>query len=294
MKAALRKSPISENKCFEVYRLQDQYFDPYWHFHPEFQLFTVIKGSGTRFIGDNVSSFKDGEVVFTGPNLPHLWRSDPEYFDGNGDLSIDGLVIYFHESLMTEGFLQKEETIQLRQLLQRSERGIKIDGENAERIRSKMITLSEATDFERILKLLDILFDFSLIKDYKLLSSPGYINSLKESDSKRMRAVHAYVMKHFKETISLEQVAEVANMTPAAFSRHFKRHANKTFSNFLSEIRVGYACKLLVDKHKNVSQACFDSGFNTLSNFNKQFKTITKMSPLKYKRIYKESKSKIY
>lgn len=286
MRTAIRKSPISENKCFEIYRLQEPYFDPYWHFHPEFQIFTVIKGTGTRLIGDNVAPFKAGEVVFTGPNLPHLWRSDPEYFEGNSDLITDGIVIYFHKSFISEEFLQKDESIQLRQLLQRSSRGIKLVSKEAEKIKDKMIILLEAQGFDRILLLLEILDDLSKSRKHKLLSSGGYSNTLNPAGSKRMSNVHGYVMRNFANKITLEEVAEVANMTPSAFSRHFKRSANKTFSNFLSEIRIGYACKLLIEKQLNSSQACFQSGFNTLSNFNRQFKLITGMSPLKYKRMY--------
>ena len=286
MKHALRKSPISENKCFEIYRLREPYFDPYWHFHPEFQIFTVLEGTGTRFIGDHVAPFKAGEVVFTGPNLPHLWRSDPEYFEGNTKMITDGIVIYFHESLISEGFFQKDEAIQLRLLLQVSSRGVKLIGIEATEIKDKMMVLLDAKGFERILLLLEILNDLSKSKQHQLLSSAGYSNTLNPTGSERMSKVHAYVMKHFTDKITLEEVAEVANMTPAAFSRHFKRSANKTFSNFLSEIRIGYACKLLIEKRLNSSQACFQSGFNTLSNFNRQFKLITGMSPLKYKRMY--------
>ena len=287
MKTPIRKSPISDNKCFEIYRLVDPYFDPNWHFHPEYQLFIVIKGRGTRFVGDNVASFKEGDLIFIGPNLPHLWRSDPEYFAGNKDLITEGIVIYFHESLLSEMFLEKEENRLIKQLFMRSSRGIKIGKEAVADIRSKMELLLNLKGFERIISLLGIIHDLSQIKDYTLLSSPNYNNSLSASDSKRMSAVHAYVMKNFDGKISLDAVAKVANMTPPAFSRYFKRHANKTFSGFLSEIRVGYACKLLAEKELNIFQVCYASGFNTLSNFNRQFKLITGLSPRQYKRLYR-------
>ena len=104
-----------------------------------------------------------------------------------------------------------------------------------------------------------------------------------------MNKVHAYVMENFREKISLQQVASIANMAPASFSRYFKIHSNKTFSDFLTEIRIGYSCKLLIEKHINISQACYDSGFNTLSNFNRQFKAFTQHTPLEYKKKYTEN-----
>ena len=100
MKPALQKSPISENRAFEVRYLNEPHFDPNWHFHSEYQLFTVIKGAGTRFVGDHVSPFKKNDLVFTGPNLPHLWQSDPEYFNGNKELWTEGVVVYFHENFI--------------------------------------------------------------------------------------------------------------------------------------------------------------------------------------------------
>lgn len=286
MRSAIRKLSISENKCFEIYRLQEAYFDPQWHFHPEFQLFTVLKGTGTRFIGDHVAPFKAGEVVFTGSNLPHLWRSDPEYFEGNGQMMTDGIVIYFHKSMISEEFLQKDESIRIRQLLQAANRGMIWMGTEAAQISRKMMRLLQMESFERILLLLEILNDLAKHNNFSLLSSEGYSNTLNPVGTERMRKVHAYVMQNFTNKITLEEVAEVANMTPAAFSRYFKRSANRTFSNFISEIRIGYACKLLIENRLSSSQACFQSGFNTLSNFNKQFKSITGMSPLKYKRLY--------
>ena len=124
-----------------------------------------------------------------------------------------------------------------------------------------------------------------------MLANPDYSNSLKESDTERMNKVHAYVMKNFREKITLEEVAALANMTPSSFSRYFKTHANKTFSDFLTGIRIGYSCKLLIEKRMNITEACYESGFNTLSNFNRQFKAYTQTTPLQYKNRYVGIKS---
>lgn len=161
-------------------------------------------------------------------------------------------------------------------------------GKTSEQVERLMFDLLQTTDFESILMLLNLLNLIANSSEYNLLSSAGYTNSLKESDTERMNKVHAYVMKNFREKITLEEVAAIANMTPTSFSRYFKTHANKTFSDFLTEIRVGYSCKLLIEKKMSVSQVCYESGFYTLSNFNRQFKAVTHYNPLEYRKKYTE------
>ena len=283
---ALQKSPISADRAFECKFLKEPHFDPNWHFHSEYQLFIVLKGTGTRCIGDHVQPFKSGDLVLTGPNLPHLWRSDPEYFEGDDQLWTEGIVIYYPEDFFANPFLQKMEVYSIRQLLLRSERGIAFRGGTAQTVREMIRELVQKQDFDSILQLLNILQVLSRSEEYTLLANPGYSNTLKASDTERMNKVHAYVMKNFREKITLDEVAALANMTPSSFSRYFKTHANKTFSEFLTGIRIGYSCKLLIEKKMNITQACYDSGFNTLSNFNRQFKTFTQYTPLEYRRKY--------
>lgn len=283
---ALQKSPISSDRAFECSLLTSPYFDPNWHFHSEYQLFVVLKGTGTRFIGDHVQPFRPGDVVLTGPNLPHLWRSDPEYFEADSPLETQGVVVYFPEDFFASRFLEKMESMEIKHLLMRSGRGVSYHGTASEKTTEMMLQLARAENFEGILQLLRILQLLAQSDEYTLLANPGYSNSLKESDTERMNKVHAYVMKNFREKITLEEVSSIANMTPSSFSRYFKTHANKTFSEFLAGIRIGYSCRLLIEKNMNITQACYDSGFNTLSNFNRQFKAYTNTTPMEYRQRY--------
>ncbi len=287
----VQKSPISENDAFEVKYLSAPYFDPNWHFHSEYQLFLVQKGTGTRFIGDHVSPFKAGDLVFTGPNLPHLWQSDLEYFNGDQEYITEGIVIYFPENFLGKDFLNKKEMYKIKHLFQKAQRGMVIYGESSNQATAILNRLLEVEDFDRILTLLNLLNLLANTSEYKLLASEGYSNSLKENDTDRMNRVHAYVMKNFREKISLDEVAAIANMSPSSFSRYFKIHANKTFSDFLTEIRIGYSCKLLISQTIDISQVCYESGFNTLSNFNRQFKAVTHYNPLEYRKKYSEISS---
>jgi AraC-like DNA-binding protein len=286
LKNALQKSPIPESRAFLAKYLREPVFDPHWHFHPEYQLFMVLKGSGTRFIGDSVKPFKAGDITFTGPNLPHLWRSDHEQDQEKNIAWSEGVVIYFHQDFLGNNLLRTDEAIRLRQVLHKSIRGMEFTGGTAHTLQKLLLQLVPMEGFEGLLQLLKVLDFISHTKEYRLLASPGYTNSLREADTERMYTVYAYVMKNFKQKMALTELAKLTNMTPTSFSRYFKLHANKSFSKFVSEIRIGYACKLLIEEKLNSSQACYESGFQTLSNFNKQFKTITQRTPLAYKKEY--------
>ena len=286
MKAPLQKSPIPLSQVFVVKLLEDPYFDPNWHFHPEFQLFTVLKGFGTRFVGDNIQRFNDDDLVFTGPNLPHLWRSDQEYYAENSDLRTRGIVIYFHEDFLGDYLLQKNELYEIKQLLYKSKRGMHIIGKTSLKVRELMQEILNLKSFSAVLQLLKILHILATTSDYQLLTSESYSGSLKHSDTDRMNIVYDYIMEHFRRKITLGELAALVYMTPSSFSRYFKSHSNKTFSQLLSEIRIGHASKLLKEQDLSIAEACFKSGFYTLSNFNRQFKRIHKMSPTEYKRAY--------
>jgi AraC-like DNA-binding protein len=145
------------------------------------------------------------------------------------------------------------------------------------------------TGFEGISKLLNILHKLSVTNDYQYISSTNYTNTHKISETERMRIVHEYVLKHFKENINLSTVASLSNMTEAAFCRYFKSRTNKTFSDFVKEIRIGNACKMLQDENKSISQTCYESGYNTVSNFNNQFKSLKGVSPLQYQKLYRRT-----
>jgi AraC-like DNA-binding protein len=289
MKPLLEKSIESLNQSFLVKKLQEPFFDPNWHFHPHYQLFTVIKGTGTRFIGDDIRHFEEGDTVFLGPNMPHLWRSDRNYFEKESQLQTEGIVVYFKEDFLGNDFFEKPEMFDIKSFLKNSERGLDLTGTLGAEMVSDLNELLGLTGFEGISKLLNILHKLSVTNDYQYISSTNYTNTHKISETERMRIVHEYVLKHFKENINLSTVASLSNMTEAAFCRYFKSRTNKTFSDFVKEIRIGNACKMLQDENKSISQTCYESGYNTVSNFNNQFKSLKGVSPLQYQKLYRRT-----
>ena len=286
MKPLLKKTLDSPNQSYIIKSLKDAYFDPNWHFHPHYQLFTVVEGTGTRFIGDDIRHFEAGDSVFLAPNMPHLWRSDPAYFDKDSTLKVQGIVVYFTADFLGKDFFEKPEMYGLKQLFINSERGLSLSNSLNETIVKDLKELEKLNGFEGILKLLSILQKLAQSNDYQHIASISYENTHKISETERMRLVHEYVLKHYKEKISLSAVATLTNMTKAAFCRYFKNRTNKTFSEFVSEIRIGHACKMLLADKVSIAQICYESGFNTVSNFNSQFKALKGKSPKQFQKMY--------
>ncbi|SDM05718.1 AraC family transcriptional regulator [Kriegella aquimaris] len=284
---------LTSKETFVFKDLVGPYFNPSWHFHPEFQISLIVEGKGTRFVGDHVHSFEEGDLVFTGPNLPHLWRSDDVYFEKDCELTTRGLVIYFDHELLSESLLDREEFYNLNKLVENASRGMEFYGETRTKINALFLQIADEKGFRRIIKLLEILDILASSEDYNLLSSPGYVNVFKGDDAEKMRLVYEYVMTNFKTKISLEEAAKMLNMTTTSFCRYFKPRANKTFTRFVNEIRIGHARKLLLEDNFNISQISYECGFNALSNFNRQFKAITDMSPHEYRKLFLNIKTSI-
>ncbi len=286
MKSALRKSIENQVASFTMQELTAPHFDPNWHFHPHYQLFTVEEGTGTRFIGDNIQPFEPGDTVFLGPNIPHLWRSDPPYFQASSELFTKGIVVYFTEDFLGNDFFKRPEMHGLQSFFTDATRGYEITGSLKNHIRERMHKLLQASGFQAILQLLSILDDLAHAEECQPIASLGYVNTHKVSETERMQKVHDYVLDHFRQEIRLDEMASLAGMSPSAFCRYFKTRTNRTFSEFVSEVRIGYACKLLIEGKFTVTQICYESGFNTISNFNRQFKEITTLTPAQYQKAY--------
>ncbi len=270
---------LTTKETFVFKDLIGPYFNPIWHFHPEFQISFIVEGKGTRFVGDHVQAFEEGDLVITGPNLPHLWRSDESYFKKDNNLSTRGLVIYFDEILLSDALLDREEFYVVNKLVENSIRGMEFYGNTRKEIKRALLEIAEEKGFRRIIKLLEIIHILADSDEYNLLASPGYTNVLRGDDAAKMHMVYDYVMAKFKTQIVLEEAADLLNMTTTSFCRYFKPRANKTFTKFVNEVRIGHARKMLLEDNFNIAQIGYECGFNTLSNFNRQFKSVTKMSP---------------
>lgn len=284
MKSIVQKSAIPYSKVLVVKRLEELNFDPNLHLHPEYQLFLVLKGWGTRFIGDNIKPFNPGDLVFTGPNLPHLWRNDPS--DSKKSSKTLGIVIYFPQNFLGDIINIKEELENIRLLFEKAGRGLEIHGKTNKTVSKMMQELLHAKGAIRIIILLQILNTIADSTECLPITHVNYIPINNKTESDRMNKIYHYIMKNFKHNISLEVIADLINMTPTSFSRYFKSRVNKSFSDFLKELRIDYARKLLNENKISINSVSYEAGYTTLSNFNKQFKEVTGKTPLQYRNEY--------
>lgn len=286
MKTALHKSSIPLSQIFVVKDLEDKHFDPIWHAHSEYQLFVVLEGTGTRFIGDSIKSFRPGELILTGPHLPHVWRSDETYFDRNSDDITRGIVIYLNENFLGDHILEKEEMLGLKKLFVKSMRGLEFYGAKKLQVIEMMKELVGLQGIPSVIHLLHILEILAVTKEYHYISSKAYDEGIDQHETDRLNKVYEYAFKNFRKKVLLEDLAELLHMTPTSFSRYFAMKNNKPFSRFIAEIRIKHACKMLTETEESIAQICYDCGFNTLSNFNKQFKEIMLKKPMQYKKEF--------
>jgi len=255
-----------------------------WHYHAELELVVIKESHGTRFVGDSVENFKPGEIILIGKNLPHMWLNDESFFHKDSDLIASAYTIHFKEDFLGLDFLNLYSTEHLSKLFKKADRGIQFIDLNFPVKNAINKILKEQDDFQRLIQLLQILQLLAKHDKIKLLASEGFLNTKVTEGSDK---IHEYIFKNFHRSVQLNDVAAVAGMNPSAFSRYFKRIHRKTFSGYLIEIRIGYACKLLMEDESSISSICYSSGFNNLSNFNKQFRKIKGMNPSEYIRIHR-------
>ncbi|PKA97709.1 AraC-like DNA-binding protein [Flavobacteriaceae bacterium MAR_2009_75] len=285
MKLHLLDRASAKHSSFTVSMNRFPNFLKIWHHHPELELVAIRKSSGTRFIGDSIEKFEEGEVVLIGKNLPHMWLNDDRYFEKGSELVAEAIAVHFKQNFLGEGFLEAPEMQAISRLIDRAQQGVKfIDLPPI--IIDELEGLLSLKGFERTMKFIYILRKLAKHSRCRSLSSSGFVNSFRKSENENLDKIYAYIFKHFNTPIHSKDVADVANMNASAFSRFFKRVHRKTFTRYLNEIRVGYACKLLMEHRNTVSSVCYESGFNNISNFNRQFKTIVGMSPSDYIRLH--------
>ena len=279
MKPRLLNRSNEQRQAFSIKRNTFPNFLKIRHYHPELELVYIVESTGTRFVGDSIEKFEPGELVLLGENLPHMWLNDKDYFQTDSDLVADALCIHFKEDFTGKQFLELAGTEPLTELFKNARRGIRFINLDFSPVELMQELAEETDEFQRLLKLLKLLDKLAKHRNIKLLSSEGYLERKPEEHSDK---THDFIFKNFTKQILLSDVAAIAQMNPTAFSRYFKRIHRKTFSRYIIEIRIGYACKLLIENKVKVSSACYESGFNNISNFNKQFRYIMDMSPSQY------------
>jgi AraC-like DNA-binding protein len=257
-----------------------------WHCHPELELIYLKKGTGTQFIGDSIKQFKAGDMVLVGSNLPHYWRFDDAYFNHTDTEAVDTFVVHFCENFWGDAFLQLPENKLIKVMLEKSKRGLQITGITKEKVAAQMAAMLNTDGAERIIMLLKALNAIATSTQPAYLASIGFKYDHNDSENDRLNNIYEYSMQNFRKKIYLDEIAEIAGVSSNSFCRYFKTKTRKTFSQFIIEIKVGHACKLLIEDKLNIKQLCYDSGFNNFSTFHKHFKQVTGKSPLMYQKEF--------
>jgi AraC-like DNA-binding protein/quercetin dioxygenase-like cupin family protein len=278
---------VQNDNSFSMWVFEQDAFTSPYHYHPEFELTLIIKGSGKRYVGNHMDHFDKGDLVFLGSNLPHCWKTEPYT---KGEINASSIVVQFANDFLGQDFLNKPELSGIRKLMERSQRGIVYNRSIVPEIGKDLKNLGkEELSFKKLHIFLEILHKLSITTDFTLLNRLSYIPIQSGGDLERINKVFAYIIDNFKTDVCLDEVARLACMTPNAFCKYFKKVTHKTFIEVVVEYRLHYATTQLIHTNKSIAQICFDCGFNDVAHFIRMFKSRMEVSPLQYKKKFSEN-----
>lgn len=281
-------TPLTQNDCFTVFHRIKEEFNFPLHYHDEFELNFISNAAGTkRVVGDHVEVIDDLELVLVGSNLPHGWFTHQcksrEIFE---------ITIQFHADLFDGKFLQRNQLSFIRNLLERSSKGISFPREITEKFQPRLEKLTQKNGFESVLELISILHDLSVSPNMRTLSNSSFGSEQFNYHSRRIEKAFEFMQANYNKEISLANVAGVVNMPEVSFSRFIKKRTGKTFIESLNQIRLGHASRMLIDTTQTVAEISYNCGFNNLSYFNRIFRKKNGCTPKEFRQNY--SGSRIY
>lgn len=286
MKPVFEKLTPSKGESFRCFDRSQLRTEVKWHWHPEYEINFVEKGCGTRMVGDHICDFGDGDLVLLGANLPHAWLSD-EYAGQKYDRH-PSVVVQFRPSYLLGNLINLPEMVDVLRLLQISKRGILFKGKEAAEIGKTISEMVNHSGADRLVGLLNCLNRLSKIENIKLLASEDYNPSTKDLNDDRIRKVCQFINRNFPDpNLDLSMIPQLAAMNSSAFSRLFKKNMGRTLTQYVNELRVGMACRRLINSDKKILEICLEVGFSNLSNFNRRFLELTNTTPSQYRKKFK-------
>ena len=282
MKPIFKKVDSKSEQAFVARIDQFAQFYNKWHFHPELELTHIVKGRGTRFVGDNIEFFQDGDLILIGSNLPHVWKNQNK----ESELSV-ARVVQFLPNFMGEDILKLVEFKNIQKLLIKSSFGLKIEGEVKVLILGFLNKLFKTEDpLERIILIIKMLDCLGTSDETIPISKSLFLVELDKQNKDRLNRVIDYTITNFASKIMLEDVASISNMSVSNFCKFFKVRVKKTYVQYLTEVRIGMSCKMLIENQLSINRIAYDSGFVNISNFNRAFKLNKNMTPFSYRKLY--------
>lgn len=279
MKALPFKIPHGGKSSIHIDHEKLEQFYPHYHTHAENQLTLIIKGKGIAYIGDQIIEFKPDDIFLFGKKLPHVFKAEQSQ-----NTEVESISVFFLNEFLGAEFLQIPESGLLSELFKDAKRGIRINDNSSTQLGAMLRKITGFHGLERILAILNILQAITQL-EIEFITGPDYRRPRRQADGEKINDVFNFLTSNYDKDISLADVAETAHMSPTAFCRYFKQHTRKSYSRFLNEIRVAQACKLLQTKADAISDIAYRTGFNNISNFNRQFKKITGSTPSEYQKM---------
>lgn len=286
MKPVNVKLPKPPQSSFKFKKIELPSLEFNWHCHPEYEIMLMMKSRGKRFIGDNIDYYQEGDLFFIGPNLPHAWYSQVGAMGKN--VKHQAILIQFVENFAGLNVHEVPELNSVHHLFSNTSKGLQFSGEIRKKVADTMIKMESLDGMGRLISLFNILNILSKSdkKTAKVLSGIEFSGSFYPDEQSRIDRVCTYINKNYQNTLRLDDAAEIVNMSATAFSRFFRKSTGKTFVNYVNELRIGKACKLLIESEYSVAEICYEVGFNNLSNFNRRFHERHHRSPREYRQEF--------
>jgi len=285
MTAFLEKINVKDDESFFIGIFQDNLEKSTWHYHNTFEISFITEGSGKRIVADSIEDFQPGDLVFIGQDLPHVWIADKEQRTPS-NRTLEMVFLQFTSNVLSPPMLALPEFRNLKRALEFSERGIHIVGQTLNEVSEIMLQLPYLKSFDRMLHFFKMMDIIGKSESNIPLASEEYLNKRFRSGNNRIAAIHEYLMNNYREEVNLKRLAGLVNMAEGSLCRFFKVNMGKTVFEYLNQLRIEFACKLLMDQNLSVLEVCLDSGFNNLSHFNKQFRKVTGVTPTEYRKKY--------
>lgn len=276
--------PVAHDKSVITDQVELPYHYPYLHRHKEAQITWIQQGEGTLIAGNNMHDYKPGDIFLIGANLPHLFKSNPEYFKTGNSRGIKAFTLFFNPDGILAALFNLPEMKSYKIFLQQHQQGFKIPDQHYQPVTQFMNAVKNTTGPDQLMQFLNLLKTmWAFNTKLEPLSSYGDIPAITENEGIRIGNIYNYIMQNYSEAITLEDVAKAAYMTSESFCRYFKKHTGHTFISFLNEIRINEACKkLTAHKFESISTVAYKCGFKSITNFNRVFKCVIGTSPREY------------
>lgn len=279
---------LSEKDCFYIVERHKTEFTYPLHQHKEFELNFIERGKGVRrIVGDSVEEIGDYELVLIGgENLEHVWEQG-----SCRSKDIREITIQFSGDIFGDGLLSKNQFASIRRMLKRADHGLVFSLPSIMKVYSTLDTIADESErFVQFLKFMYILYELSVSDEARILASSSFAHTERSTESRRVQKVKQYINDHYNEPLKLADLADLVGMSPVAFSRFFRQRTGRTLSDYIVDIRLGFAARMLVDSSKNISEICYECGFNNLSNFNRTFKAKRNYTPRDFRAMFKKNK----